>query len=43
MNAFWKRLLACERRTERYLRTILELKRQVRALEQQLADLRGTL
>jgi hypothetical protein len=41
MNAFWKRLLACERRTEHYRRVIIELKRQVRALQQQLRDQRG--
>lgn len=42
MSAIWARLLACERRTERYLRIILDLKRQVSALQQQLRDLRGT-
>jgi hypothetical protein len=41
MAAFWARLLACERRTEHYLRIINDLRRQVRALEQQLAQQRG--
>lgn len=42
MEAFWRRLLACERRTERYLRIIIELQRRVTALEQQLRDQRGS-
>jgi hypothetical protein len=42
MGSYWTRLLSCERRTERYLRMILDLKRQVAALQQQLRDLRGT-
>jgi hypothetical protein len=42
MQAFWARLQACERRAERYRRLILELQRQVRHLQQQLHDLRGT-
>jgi hypothetical protein len=42
MGAYWRRLQACERRTERFLRIILELTRRIRNLEQQLNDLRGT-
>jgi hypothetical protein len=43
MGAFWRRLLGCERRTERYLRIILDLQAQITSLEQQLSDLRSTL
>jgi hypothetical protein len=42
MNAFWARLLACERKIERYRGMILDLRRQIRHLQQQLRDLRGT-
>jgi hypothetical protein len=41
MGAFWKRLLACERRTQRYRSLITELTRQLRAAQQQLAQQRG--
>jgi hypothetical protein len=41
MNSFWRRLAACERRTEYFLRLITQLKIRIRALEQQLADQRG--
>jgi hypothetical protein len=41
MGAFWARLLACERRAERYLRIINDLERQIRALQQQLASQRS--
>jgi hypothetical protein len=41
MGAFWSRLLGCERRTERFLRTIRALQVQLRAAQQQLAQLRG--
>lgn len=43
MGAFWRRLLGCERRTEHFLNLIEQLKRQIRALEQQLRDLRGNV
>jgi hypothetical protein len=42
MSNFWTRLKACELRTERYLRIIRDLRTQVRALQQQLRDQRGT-
>jgi hypothetical protein len=41
MNSFWRRLQACERRTEYFLRLIIQLKIQIRALEQELANLQG--
>lgn len=41
MGAILRRLIAVERRTERYLRIILELKRRIVALEQELRDLRS--
>jgi hypothetical protein len=41
MGGFWKRLLACERRTERFLRIILAQRVQIRTLQQQLRDQRG--
>jgi hypothetical protein len=41
MGSFWRRLLGCERRVERYLRIIREQSRQIRALQQQLAQQRG--
>jgi hypothetical protein len=40
--AFWARLLACERKTERLLRIIRDLRTQLRAAQQQLRDQRGT-
>jgi hypothetical protein len=43
MGEYWRRLLACERRTEHFLRLITELKRQVAVLQQQLRDLRGNV
>jgi hypothetical protein len=43
MGTYWKRLLACERRTERLIRIIVDQARQIRALQQQLFDLRGTV
>jgi hypothetical protein len=42
MAAFWARLFSGERRLERYKRRIDDLTRQVRALQQQLLDQRGT-
>jgi hypothetical protein len=42
-DPFWARILACERRTEFFLRIIRELQRQIRDLQQQLRDLRGNL
>jgi hypothetical protein len=41
MGAFWRRLLGCERRTERFLRIIEELDRRLKAAEQELVQLRG--
>jgi hypothetical protein len=43
MGAFWRRLTACERRTQRLLQIIANQSRQIRALQQQLFDLRGTV
>jgi hypothetical protein len=40
--AFMARLLRCERRTEHFIRVIRELQREVRALQQQLREARGT-
>jgi cell division septum initiation protein DivIVA len=42
MDPFWRRLLACERRVEYFIRIIRQLRQQVRELQQQLNDLRGT-
>lgn len=41
MYAFWARLLAVERRLERYRMTIANLQRTIVALQQQLRDRRG--
>jgi hypothetical protein len=41
MGAFWRRLLGCERRTERFLRIIEELDRRLTAAEQELMQLRS--
>jgi len=41
MGAFWRRLLGCERRTERFLRTIRELNRRLVAAQQQLNQIRS--
>jgi hypothetical protein len=42
MSGLWARLRGCERKVEYLLTIINELKRQVRELQQQLRDLRGT-
>jgi hypothetical protein len=42
MGPFWARLLACERKIERYRQVILDLKRQLLACQQQLRDQRGS-
>jgi hypothetical protein len=42
MGPYWERLLAVERRLEVFRRIIVELRRQVAALQQQLRDQRGT-
>jgi hypothetical protein len=41
MGAFWRRLLGCERRTERFLRIIHDLERRLTAAEQELTQLRS--
>jgi hypothetical protein len=43
MGAFFTRLLAVERRLERYRRTILAMQVRMTALEQQLNQLRGNV
>jgi hypothetical protein len=43
MGAFLSRLLGCERRLERYRRTIDALTAQLRAAQQQLAQQRGNV
>jgi hypothetical protein len=42
MSGLWARLRGCERKVELLLGVIADLKRQVRELQQQLRDLRGT-
>lgn len=42
MEALWARLQACERKIENLIRAVMDLKRQVTMLEQQLKDLRGS-
>jgi hypothetical protein len=43
MFAFWRRLAACERRTQRLLQIIQNQSRQIRQLQQQLNDLRSVV
>ena len=42
MGPYWARLMACERKIETYRRVIMELKRQLLALQQQLRDQRSS-
>lgn len=42
MGPLFARLLACERKIEAYRRVILDLKRQLLAVQQQLRDQRGS-
>jgi hypothetical protein len=41
MGAYWRRLTSLERRVERLLRIIVDLKRQLRAAQQSQLSQRG--
>jgi hypothetical protein len=42
-SEFWVRLRKCEARTERLIAVVLDLRRQIRALQQALKDQRSKI